>query len=314
MAPPTFRSHVAQASFASLARRGPRWALMYLLARFEPVRRLARTAAGPLPDCALAGDGNPALQELDVQRALDSLERDGIARGAKVDAGLVGELVVHFRRVCGRTSPRADGLTLSPDERVAVEQRTGQRIAHLWQIGEGLGCPALWRIALDPIALEVAARYLGQPPVFVYLQVLWTFAGSGTDQSRAISESFHYDLDDYRALRLFVFLSDVESAEGAHVCVRGSHKRKRLVHRLHPVRYRPDTEIMSTYPADDILIVAGKAGDAFFEDPYCFHKGTPIGTHDRILLTIQYTVGEYSGCSHHRFSRIAPLPQLPRLP
>ena len=109
------------------------------------------------------------------------------------------------------------------------------------------------------------------------------------------AQVFHYDLDDYRFIKFFFYLTDVDLSSGPHLLLKGSHKNKKLSHQLLGVRCasKPDQEIVETYGAENLVTVTGPAGLGFAEDATCFHKGT-LPTHkERLLLQIEYAINNY---------------------
>ncbi|MEM8831523.1 MAG: hypothetical protein AAGE96_19495, partial [Cyanobacteria bacterium P01_G01_bin.19] len=104
---------------------------------------------------------------------------------------------------------------------------------------------------------------------------------------------FHYDLDDYHALKFFFFLTDVDVASGPHVCIRGSHKKKKLRHQFSWLIGRSDSEIIDYYGEENLVTICGEAGFGFAEDTFCFHRGTPPVERDRLMLQIEFAMNNY---------------------
>jgi hypothetical protein len=98
---------------------------------------------------------------------------------------------------------------------------------------------------------------------------------------------------DYRALFFFFYLTDVDSTTGPHMVARGSHRRKKLRHRLSLFVGRPDGEIIEYYGGDNVVTVTGPAGTGFAEDPFCFHRGTPPTSGDRLMLRVHFRISDY---------------------
>lgn len=81
----------------------------------------------------------------------------------------------------------------------------------------------------------IAAKYLNSKLVLVRSQMNWTFIGDEAAYRKkgdigAPTVLFHYDLDDYRAIKFFFYLTDVNSLSDSHRCVVGSHRRRKLIH------------------------------------------------------------------------------------
>jgi hypothetical protein len=109
------------------------------------------------------------------------------------------------------------------------------------------------------------------------------------------AQVFHYDLDDYRFIKFFFYLTDVDLYSGPHVLIRGSHKNKKLSHQLLGVRCasKPDEDIVGCYGAENLVTICGPAGLGFAEDATCFHKGTLPTQKERLLLQIEFAINNY---------------------
>jgi hypothetical protein len=122
----------------------------------------------------------------------------------------------------------------------------------------------------------------------------WSFATDSTlCQQIEDGQSFHYDLDDYRAIAFFFYLSNVDLESGAHLCVLGSHRRKPIRFLLSPFKSKSDEKIHTFYGTDHVATACGPAGSAFAEDLFCFHKGLHPTKTDRLLLQIRYRFQTY---------------------
>ena len=76
------------------------------------------------------------------------------------------------------------------------------------------------RIATDPRVLALASGYLGLPATVVEVSAWRSMPGA----DKAVgAQIFHRDRDDFRACKLFFYLSDVGTDDGPHIFVRSSH-------------------------------------------------------------------------------------------
>jgi hypothetical protein len=156
-----------------------------------------------------------------------------------------------------------------------------------------IAAPHLMELANAPAILAVAERFLGCRPTIGYLAAWWSYpTGLGAQQA----EHFHRDVDDWKFLKLFVYLSDVGPDEGPHVYVQGSSASGKLT----KIRRYQDDEIVAAFGDDAVLVNTGKAGDGFFEDTYGFHKGMPVNKGARLIFQAVYSQ--------------TPLPYAPRFP
>ncbi len=76
---------------------------------------------------------------------------------------------------------------------------------------------------------------------------------------------------------------------------RGSHKRRRLRDRLTLFIGRSTEDMVKYYGPDDVLTVTGPAGTGFAEDPFCFHRGTPPTSGDRLMMQVEFGVSGSGG-------------------
>ena len=152
------------------------------------------------------------------------------------------------------------------------------------------------RIAQDPQLRALVARYFGAPPVFLGRRLWWTLVSPEQSFDRQLATChYHYDRDDYRSVRVFFHLTAVDALHGQHVVLRGSHRRKALLHQLGPQR-RTDANIERYYGAGRIARIEGAAGTGFVEDTYCYHKATRPVAGDRLMLELGFGLRD-----HRRF-------------
>ena len=102
---------------------------------------------------------------------------------------------------------------------------------------------------------------------------------------------FHYDLDDYRALKFFFYLTDVDCLSGSHLCIAGSHKKRKLLHCIS--RCQSDKNIFNYYDSESIISISGQAGLGFAEDPFCFHRGSPPVNSPRLMIQLEFALNDY---------------------
>ena len=124
----------------------------------------------------------------------------------------------------------------------------------------------------------------------------WCFTGKkeAYSQKGVIGDPlvlFHYDLDDYRALKFFFYLTDVDSLSGSHLCIAGSHKKRKLWHCIS--RCQSDKNIFNYYDSESIISVSGPAGFGFAEDPFCFHRGSPPVNSHRLMIQLEFALNDY---------------------
>jgi phytanoyl-CoA dioxygenase PhyH len=163
--------------------------------------------------------------------------------------------------------------------------------------------PAFKQLPDDPVLKKIVRDYFQCEPVWTGTRVWWSYATNASeDERRAFGQAFHYDVDDYLALNVFIYLTDVDMDAGAHVFVRGSHRFKRLRHLLRPVRTRTDEEIEQVYGKGRVESLCGPAGFGFVEDPFCFHKALHPHRSDRLVLQVRFALRDYKAATEQAHS------------
>lgn len=146
-----------------------------------------------------------------------------------------------------------------------------------------LRAPHLVQLANRVDILEAAASFLGCKPTIGYMTAWWSFP---TAKGAQHAEWFHRDVDDWRFVKLFVYMTDVTEANGPHVYVKGSALSDRLLR----VRRYGDQEVQRAFPAASCLRVTGDAGSAFLEDTFGMHKGEPVISGYRLMFQVVYSM------------------------
>ncbi len=121
----------------------------------------------------------------------------------------------------------------------------------------------------------------------------WTFPTKSArvaDKSLASLDRYHFDLDDWHALKFFFYLTDVDQDSGPHVYVVVSHRRRSLKHQLTLLVGDPTDEIVGFYGPDSLLTITGPAGKGFVEDPFGFHMGTVPNKAPRLMMEVGFGV------------------------
>jgi len=146
-----------------------------------------------------------------------------------------------------------------------------------------LACPHLLEVMNHPGLLEIAAGFLGCKPTISGAGLRWSFATGGPDSE---VQKFHRDAEDWKILRLFVYLTDVFADCGPHQFVQGSHKTAGRL-RLRPYS---DQDIDQRFGGDRVLTVSGPRGTAFMGDMWGVHRGMPPTGRPRLLFSCTYTM------------------------
>lgn len=294
------RVKVKSVKYCQYATKNPRWLLMFLLCRLQIVRSVVKSFS-QMPSVEKYRKKTSLFETLDVNNAVSSVRRDGLYFGINLPINTVQE-ILKFAESGSCCANRDSKRRFKIADKNNFQAVYGQKII----VGEYLNasnlCPALKQLENDPKLLEIAATYLNSEPICSGSRLWWNFVVDASLQERLsfAQELFHYDPVDYGAIKFFFYLTDVDSASGPHVCVRGSHKKKKLSHQLTLFVGRSDQDIIDYYKSENVLTLCEKAGFGFAEDPFCFHKGTPPKHKDRLMLEIEYRLNDYRLWKTHK--------------
>lgn len=258
----------------------PLHSLMYYTQRVVTPRRLRRAVVSGLAGFLRVRHGMPEQRqhpEAVQDDALTSLSAHGhVMLGRLLTPAQLAD--IHAYLADKPLAPHGRSLpTFFPDAPPPGLRMAEHRLADI------LGCPHLLELANSALLLRLAAQYIGCKPTISAIGLRWSFpqAGSGTGL-----QGFHRDCDDWRFIKVFVYLTDVDEAAGPHVYVTGTHQ-DRCGMRLMPYS---DAEIAARYGQDEISSVTGPAGTAFAVDTRGIHKGLVPSLKPRLLMQIQYSL------------------------
>jgi hypothetical protein len=295
----TFRRITARIpTYLTDLRENPAWLPMFLLARTIPFRRAHWLLAKPVP--RVSASTSSMFGPLNGQTIAAELKRTGISVGLTLPEDIHREIARFARETpCFGNFERK--LEFRAEDHEAAERKFGRSILSGHHFERVLDCKAVVAVQQDPLLLEVARHYLGGEARLITTRTWWSFptkAASDTDLSRA-SFKYHFDLDDWRMLKFFFYLSDVDENAGPHVYVRGSHQRRRLKHQLTMLVGHPAEEVLDYYGADSAMTLTGRAGTGFVEDPFGFHMGTLAKQTPRLMMEVGFGVSKPSKRRYH---------------
>ncbi len=278
-------------SYWADACESPRWLVMFALARFVPLRRLRRCLSRP-PAVRTSEPVSglfPALTPDTIARHIDD---DGLWCGLQ----LPGDIVAEARGFAMRTPCYGNfdrRFAFLPGDHADAEARYGRGLLTGQYLEAVERCAAIRAIRADPALWRIAAAYLRAKPIVITTRLWWSFpsaSGASRDFHMAGQERFHFDLDDWRSLKFFFYLTDVDDESGPHVMVRGSHRHHTAAHQLSPMVGKSEDAVVAAYGRANLATVRGAAGLGFAEDPFAFHMGRAPLTRPRLMAEVQFGV------------------------
>jgi hypothetical protein len=240
---------------------------------------------------------NTVFHDLEIDRVIDGLRKDGVFLGLHLSQDIVKQIVQFAKSAqCYGNGKPYCGFHYHEKDRIARRFNINFSTADYYNTSK---CNAIKMLIEDPIVLKIASIYLGGPPMHQGTRLRWSFcADSSGFEKYKYNQAFHYDLDDYSAMKFFFYLTDVGMHDGPHVCISGSHKLKRLSHKLFRGIYNEEA-LVNYYKPEKFKFIYGNSGYGFVEDASIMHKGLTPVKNDRLILIIEYAVRDY-GMQHDR--------------
>jgi hypothetical protein len=136
------------------------------------------------------------------------------------------------------------------------------------------------KVCTHPAFAKIAAHYMGMIPRFNGTNLWRTIPSPAAD--RIASQRWHRDYNDFRIVKVFLYLNDVTDESGPFEYLKGSHGGGRY-QRVLANKFRKGID--RGYCADDELaeldvklraehqVCSGKAGTLIFADTHGFHRG-----------------------------------------
>ncbi len=266
---------------------------MYTLGRFQIVRKLALRLFKQkyLPQ----SNTGTIFPRISVETVVSSLDIDSHYAGLQLPI----ETVAEIQRFAHANAFYDDQ---NPDKFYTYQDLEQPHVRDLHRVLIGRytntaqDCPAIKALQQDPQLIDIATKYLGRPPGHSDHRLWWSLANNVTDAHARVrsGQEFHYDLDDYRTISFFFYLTDVDTQGGPLMLIRGSHKKKKLKYLLSMFKARKQSDLLEFYDQNDILEMRGSAGFGFAVDLFGYHRGKPPQNSDRLALQIRFALHDYN--------------------
>jgi hypothetical protein len=138
--------------------------------------------------------------------------------------------------------------------------------------------------------VKAAGQYLGCIPILNHIAVWYSDSKSEDIDG---SQRFHLDHEDYRQVKGFLFINDIDMESGPLNIVPSTTSRfleQIIKYRMTPEeKGLPDEKVFSIIPSAEVISIVGKSGDmAFIDTSHCFHYGSRQAKNPRLILMFQY--------------------------
>lgn len=156
--------------------------------------------------------------------------------------------------------------------------------------------PLFQELLADHSILSVVQSYLASAPVLSSFGLWWsTDANISSEAQRVLAQQYHFDMDKIKWLKIFIYLCDVTGDNGPHCFIKGSHRTGCQPYQLLKGGYTriSDTDIQKFYSDANQVEIKGLQGTIVAVDTRGFHKGKPILSGARLLLSLNYCSSQF---------------------
>jgi len=253
---------------------------------------MSRRIAKRRPPVALP-DTTGVLGTLDASRRAEfgeRLRRDGVVVFPLALSAEVCDRLQAFAAHTPATIRPMDGQSTDVTRQAMYEPSNPQAVRYDYHPSDLLDQPDVQDLLADPSLLALAQDYLGCEPIADVLSMWWHTDFHDQPDSKA-AQFFHFDMDRFQWLKVFVYLTDVGPDNGPHAFVRGSHRTGAIPRHILERGYVriTDEEVAANYPAKDIMTFTAPRGSIIVEDTRGLHKGVHVRDGARLILQLQFS-------------------------
>jgi len=138
----------------------------------------------------------------------------------------------------------------------------------------------------DCSLIAIAQEYLGSKPI-QDLTAMWWSAPFAKEASSEAAQLYHFDMDRFKFIKFFFYLTDVSTETGPHCYIKGTHKC--LPDPLWKDGRILDNEINSFFLNKDKVEITGGIGSIIAVDTRGLHKGKLLERGERLILQFEFT-------------------------
>jgi hypothetical protein len=225
-------------------------------------------------------------------RHVDELNRNGYARlGVRLSPQECAELRSFAMSVPARPIPAIEGEgTASFDP-----SRPGRAVKYDIAEADIVRHPIVRRLIADPTLRALAQSYLGCEPINDLVAMWWSCPGPVSSEA---AQLYHFDMDRPQFLKIFFYLTDVDTDTGPHCYIGGSHHDRPAA--LWRDGRHDDKQVLEGCGVGREVEVRGPEGSAFAVDTSGLHKGKPLVRGNRLVLQIEYTSALFGTVYSHQ--------------
>ncbi|MEM7065844.1 MAG: hypothetical protein AAF572_22110 [Cyanobacteria bacterium P01_B01_bin.77] len=272
----------------------PNFFWMQYLARFQFIREWS-TRDNFAPETTGANTLRSISLDDSLEDAHKILWNYGYYRGIRLAPAILEE-VIEFSRTYPCYGDRDPNIKMTIDQREQVEAELGRTFKLASYFDGHESCKAFQQLKQDPTLKAIAAHYLGHEPKYHRGELMWSFPRVLTVEEKiASAQVLHCDINDYKTVKFFFYITDVDMESGPHVYIKGSHHNRSLWHQMigQSIAGIPDADLIERYGPENVATALGPAGFGFVGDPYVLHRGSTPSKRPRLLLQLEFGMNTY---------------------
>lgn len=280
----------------------PRFLVMSWLARFIAVREWVADRGRYQPLATPAAIDATVIEAPAGARSLETsgqvaklIQAHGYYVGFSLQNSTLQDLLT-FAETAPCYANRDPALPFYIKNKDQFEQELGARLLVAGYLDAHETCDAYQKLKTDPYLLDVAGQYLNHSAVYMRGELAWGFPTPNTLAEKvSTARVYHCDINDFKTIKFFFYLTEVGEGEGPHAYIKGTHRHRRFGHQWigQGCAAIDDEVLMESYGRDRVHVITGPAGLGFAGDPYCLHKGGVPYQQPRLLLQLEFGIYPY---------------------
>ncbi len=152
--------------------------------------------------------------------------------------------------------------------------------------------PDAQKLMADKSVLAVVQSYLGCEPMMDIADMWWSVAAKKiTAETQELAQLYHFDMNRIKWLKVMFYLTDVDTNNGPHCFIRGSHEAGCQPGDILDRGYAriPDEDLAPYYAKENFIELTGKRGTIIIADTRGFHKGKTPVDNDRLVFQLNFS-------------------------
>jgi len=204
--------------------------------------------------------------------------------------------LLHYATSHACTMRPMDGDVLGKPVHRTYHREAPQAVRYDFDTKDLLNNQDVQNIFADMTFAAVAQDYLGARPLIDVISMWWHTNFSDKPDMDA-AQYYHFDMDRPKWLKFFIYLTDVETTNGPHTFVAGSHKTGSIPSSILKKGYArlTDEEVKCQFEENNIIEFNALRGTIIAEDTRGLHKGKHVERGDRLILQIQFSNSLFGG-------------------